>query len=794
MEIKNRKKFLKWLWIIVFSPIILVLGALLLVWIFADIPSFEELEDPQSNLATQIFADDGSLLNTFQIENRTFTDYEDLAPALKDALIATEDVRFYKHSGVDMRSLFRVAFKSIVLGNTRGGGGGSTISQQLAKTLFPRQVVKSHFPGASKFVLATSKFKEWITAVKLERSYTKEEILSMYMNAVFFGSNAYGIKSAARTFFNKEPKDLNIEESALLVGMVNKPTRFNPVINPSLSLRRRNHVLSQMRKYGFLSRGQYDSIVQIPIQLNYKTLEVTAGLAPYFRDMLRRVMSAEEPERSDYSSYASFREDSISWRENDLYGWLNKNTKPDGSKYNLDRDGLKIYTPINAKMQEYAEEAVAEWLKNLQPQLSRELRWKKTYPFADGTDPSVIETIMRQARHWSDRYRNMRDAGESESAIDASFNTKTDMRIFSWSKRGYEDTVMTPNDSIKYYKSLLRAGLMSIEPETGYIRAYVGGADYRYFKYDQVMQGQRQVGSTFKPFLYTLAMQEGFTPCDKVVNVPQSFVVSGGKTWTPRSTDSQSWIGRTVTLKWGLMKSSNNISAYLMKQFSPDQLVKMAHNMGIKCRLDPVNSLCVGSADVPVYQMVSAFNTFPSRGVYVEPQYVIRIEDKNGNVITRFHNRKREAISEKTAYLMVQMMKNVVDHGTGARVRSVYIRGGEIGGKTGTTNDNSDGWFIGYMPKLTTGVWVGAEDRQVHFMSLGMGGGSNVALPIWGIYMKKVLDDGKLGVTLNDRFMVPQDYDDTQMNCPASDDAPPSDENDTGEGETEAEDNFIQNN
>lgn len=789
MEIKNRKRFRKWVWGVAFFPIVAVLLVLLLVWMFADIPSFEELEDPQSNLATQIIAEDGTIINSFHVENRSYVGYEDLSKGLVDAVVATEDARFYKHSGIDAKSLVRVAVKSILLGNTRGGGGGSTISQQLAKSLFPREEANSKIPGAKYIKLGTTKFKEWITAIKLERSYTKEEIISMYFNAVFFGSNAYGVKSAANTFFGKEPKDLTLEESALLVGMVNKPTRFNPVLNPDLSLKRRNHVLNQMRKYGYITRQQHDSLVQIPINLSYSNIEITSGLAPYYRDMLKRIMSARKPKRGDYSDYKSYKADSVSWSDNQLYGWLNKNFKPDGSKYNLDRDGLKIYTPINAKMQRYAEEAAAEHLAYLQSVFDKELKWRKNYPFSDETTAPVIQTLMKQARRWSDRYRNMKSAGISESEIEKSFDTKANMRLFTWDKRGYIDTTMTPNDSIRYYKSFLRTGLMAIEPETGYVRAYVGGANYRHFKYDQVMQGQRQVGSTFKPFLYTLAMQEGFTPCDKVVNVPQSFVVGEGDVWTPKTTDKAAWIGKTVTLKWGLQMSSNNISAYLMKQFGPEALVNMAHNMGIKCHLEPVNSLCVGSADVPVYQMVSAFNTFPGKGVYVDPLYVLKIEDKNGNVITTFNNKKREAISEKTAYLMTRMMQNVVDRGTAARVRSVYIRGGQIAGKTGTTNDQSDGWFIGFMPKLTVGVWVGAEDRQVHFRSLALGGGSNMALPIWGIFMKKVLEDGKLGVTLNDRFTEPQGFN-VDLDCPN----PIFDGEDSAGAEGVADDDFITEN
>ncbi len=766
MEIKDKKRFLKWFWIIMFSPIILVLLVLFLVGVFADVPSFAELEDPKSNLATQILAQDGELLTTFHIENRSYTTFQELSQSLKDAIVATEDARFYSHSGIDLKSLARVVVKSLVLGDKRSGGGGSTLSQQLAKSLFPRDTVKSNIPGAKYIVLANNKFKEWITAVRLERSYTKEEILSMYMNAVFFGSNAYGIKAASNTFFGKEPIDLKVEESALLVGMVNMPTRFNPVRNPERSLNRRNFVLGQMRKEGYITKEELDSLVLLPIKLSYQKQDHNAGLAPYFRDMIRRVMNAEKPKRSSYTNSEDFSADSTLWEEDQLYGWLNKNKKPDGSKYNLDKDGLKIYTPINAKMQRYAEEAVEEHLgKDLQPTFNRELKWKNNYPFDNSTSKETIESILKQARKWSDRYKMMKGDGKSEAEILKSFNTPTSMRVFSW--KGEIDTVMTPNDSIKYYKSFLRAGFLALEPGTGYVKAYVGGNNYRYFKYDQVRQGKRQVGSTFKPFLYTLAMQGGYTPCDKVVNVPQSFVI-GDDIWTPKSTDKPEWIGRTVTLKWGLTKSSNNISAYLMKQFGPDALVSMAHTLGITTWLDPVYSLCVGSADIPVYQMVAAFNTYPGRGVYVEPLFVLRIEDKMGNVLSSFSPRKREAISEKTAYLMVNLMKGVVNEGTAARLRYRYIPQGEIAGKTGTTNDQSDGWFIGYMPKLTAGVWVGAEDRQVHFSGLALGGGSNMALPIWGIFMRKVLEDGTLGLTKNDTFIAPQGFD-LNLKCTGSD-------------------------
>ena len=747
-------------------PFVILVLALLLVSLFTHIPSFEELEDPRSNLATQILAEDGEVLTTYHIENRSYVSFDDLSQGLKDAIVATEDARFYSHSGIDFKSLARVGVKSLLLGNRRGGGGGSPLSQQLAKSLFPRDTAKSKIPGARSFMLGVNKLKEWITAVKLERNYTKQEILSMYMNAVFFGSNAYGIKAAANTFFAKEPIDLTIEESALLVGMVNMPTRFNPVRHPDRALARRNFVLGQMAKYGYITEHQRDSLRQLPITLDYQKQDHIAGRAPYFRDMLKKLMNAQKPKRNNYSNYEDYQSDSLQWVTDPLYGWINKNPKPDGTKYNLDKDGLKIYTPINAKMQQYAEEAVAEHLgKELQAQFNRELKWKNNKPFDNSTSKETIESIMKQARRWSDRYRAMKNSGVPEKEILQSFDKPTKMRVFSW--KGEIDTVMTPNDSIRYYKSFLRAGFLAMEPGTGNVKAYVGGNNYKYFKYDQVRQGKRQVGSTFKPFLYTLAMQGGYTPCDKVVNVPQSFVI-GDDIWTPKSTDKPEWIGRTVTLKWGLTKSSNNISAYLMKQFGPEALVNMAHTMGIKVWLDPVYSLCVGSADVPVYQMVSAFNTYPGQGVFAEPLFVTRIEDKNGNVLSTFTSRKREAISEKTAYLMVNLMQGVVNEGTAARIRYKYVPKGDVAGKTGTTNDQSDGWFIGYLPKLTAGVWVGAEDRQVHFAGLALGGGSNMALPIWGIFMKKVLEDGTLGVTKEDQFTIPDGFD-VVLNCNGTD-------------------------
>lgn len=769
MKEKTKKTIVKVFWFCLLTPILALILCVAGVALFAEIPSFEELENPKTNLATQIISEDGKIINTFHIENRTFVEFDDLPESLVDAAIATEDVRFHRHSGIDFRSLARVAVKSVLLGNVGEGGGGSTITQQLAKTLFPREEATSSFPGARLIKLVTTKFKEWITAVKLERNYTKDEILTMYMNTIFFGSNAYGIRSAANTFFAKDPIDLNIEESALLVGMVNKPTRYNPTINPDHSLKRRNHVLSQMNKYGFLEKEAYDSIVQLPIVLSYETKDHNSGLAPYFRDMLRRYMNAKEPKKSSYKYSEEYQADSLRWENDQLYGWLNKNSKPDGSSYNLDKDGLKIYTTLNSKMQLYAEQAVVEHLGgNLQKSFFADMRWKRNKPFAADVPAETAENLMKQARRWSDRYRTMKDAGASESEINKAFNEKVEMRVFSWNKKGYIDTVMTPNDSIRYYKSFLRAAFVAVEPHTGNVLAYVGGPNYRYFKYDNARQSKRQVGSTIKPFLYTLAMQEGFTPCDQVVNVPYSFEV-GDTTWTPKSTDKDIWIGKTVTLKWGLTHSSNNISAYLMKQFGPSAMVEMCHKLGIKSHLDEVPSLCVGPCDISPFEMVSAFNSFPSRGVQIDPIFVTRIEDNRGNVLSNFAASKREAISEESAYLMVNLMQGVVNEGTAGRLRSVYKLAGQLAGKTGTTNDQSDGWFIGYTPKITAGVWVGAEDRQVHFESLALGGGSNMALPIWGIFMKKVIEDGTLGISSNDVFVKPPGFE-LDLRCTGGDD------------------------
>lgn len=740
-----KSKIIKWFWILFTVPVALVALLIGLVWLFADIPSFEELESPDSKLATQVIADDGrTILSTFHIENRSFVSYEELSPNLVYAAVATEDVRFFKHSGIDFKSLGRVLFKTL-LGGDSSQGGGSTITQQLAKTLYPRADVSSRIPGVAKIRMVWIKLKEWITAVKLERNYTKNEIVTMYMNQVFFGSNAYGIKAASQTFFAKSPADLTVEESATLVGMVNKPTRYNPAINPEKSMSRRNFVISQMEKAGYITAAQCDSISALPIVLSYQVQDHTAGSGLYFRDMLRRTMTAKEPKRSSYSQYEDYAVDSLLWADDPLYGWLNKNVKPDGSRYDIYRDGLRIYTTINPKLQHYAEQAVSRHIgKDMQKRFDREVKWKNNKPFANDVEKKTIDGIMKRARRDSDRYRRMKADGLSDSQIARSFTQPVNMRVFAWNDRGYVDTVMTPDDSIRYYKAFVRAAFIAMEPVSGHIKAYVGGPDFKNFQYDNARQSKRQVGSTIKPFLYTLAMQEGMSPCDKVANVPQTFIIEEDKIWTPKSTDRDEYIGNMVTLRWGLSKSSNNISAYLMKQFGPEAMVEMMRKMGIGSYLDPVPPLCVGSANISLYEMVAAYNTFPSKGVYVTPLFVTKIEDNMGNVLSEFSVSRREALAEHTAYLMADLMQGVVNSGTGYALRSRFGLEGQIAGKTGTTNSNADGWFIGYTPKITAGAWVGFEDMQVHFSRIGDGGGAGSALPIWGYFMQSVVRDPSL--------------------------------------------------
>lgn len=761
MKDTTRKTIVRLLWIVAVGPFVLLFAALLFVWAFAKIPSFKELEHPDSKQATQVIAEGGEVLTTFHIENRTYVDYADISPNVVNAALATEDIRFHKHSGIDFKGLARVAVKTLAMGES-SQGGGSTITQQLAKTLYPRRETNLGKLG-DKIVLVGTKLKEWITAVKLERNYTKDEIMGMYLNSVFFGSSAFGIQTAAETFFNKKPSDLTVEEAATLIGMVNKPTRYNPVINPEHSLERRNFVIGQMCKAGYLTKAQRDSIQNIPITLNFHVLDHNSGLAPYFRDMIKRDMNAEKPKRSKYQYPEDYAADSLRWIQDDLYGWLNKNKKANGEKYNLDKDGLRIYTTINYKMQKFAEEAVVEHLASeLQKSFWQDLKYKTNAPFSNSVNQETRDRVMSQARKWSDRYRMMHKSGYSDEEIYKSFSVPVRMRVFAWkydSKNGVwkgtdKDTTMTPDDSIKYCKSYLHAAMMAIEPNTGHVKAYVGGPNYRYFKYDHISQGKRQIGSTVKPYLYSLALTQGMHPCDRVANVPQTFHMEGGNTWTPKGGS-----GGNLTLKQALTSSNNNVSAFLIKQFGPEAAAEMMHRMGVTGHIEEVYSLCVGSTDASIKDMVSAYNTFPSNGVYISPMFVTRIEDVNGNVISEFTNKKREVLGQTETYRMIDMMESVVNHGTGARLRYRFNLKLEIGGKTGTTNDNSDGWFIGYTPTITAGVWVGAEDRQVHFQSTALGQGANMALPIWGRFIKKCINDGTVGILDSDKFVIPQGVD-----------------------------------
>ncbi|MFW6218772.1 MAG: transglycosylase domain-containing protein [Bacteroidota bacterium] len=710
---------------------------------FGYMPDFKELENPQRNIASELITADNKVLGNYYNENRTFVRYEDLSPYLEQALVATEDIRFYNHSGIDGRSLIRVALKTILMGQS-SAGGGSTITQQLAKNLFPRDTTLQSRRIAQKLNLVRNKFKEWVTAVKLERNYTKKEILLMYYNTVPFGHLSFGIKSASHTFFNKTPDSLTIEEAAVLVGLLKAPTRYSPVLNPENAISRRNIVLGQMMKYKYITPEEFDSLTNMPINLDYRVQDHNVGHGTYFREYLRIILTAKKPERKMYRSYKSYQEDSIDWVTNPLFGWCNKNIKPDGTPYDLYRDGLKIYTPVNYTMQKYAEEAVKEHLGGyLQDLFFREMKGYSKAPFSKELTKKEIDKIMQGAVQSSDRYRLLRLRGISKDSIMEVFNTPAEMKVFSW--EGEKDTVMTPLDSIKYIKHFLHAGFIALNPINGEIKAYVGGINFRIFKYDHVKIGRRQVGSTIKPFLYTLAYQEGYKPCDKVPNVPVIFQVNDS-TWSPRNAGLEEYEGKMVTLKWGLANSVNYISAWVMKQFNPQSVIKIMRDMGVESYIDPVPSMVLGTPDISLYEIVSAYGTFANKGIHTSPLFVKRIEDKNGNVISTFKPQKAEVINEVTAYLMIESLKTVVDQGTAGRLRYVYEFENEIAGKTGTTQNYSDGWFVGITPDLVGGAWVGGKQRSIHFDS-NLGYGSNMALPIYGIFMKKVLSDSTLNVS-----------------------------------------------
>lgn len=705
----TKSKWIKRFWIFYISGFLFVVLLFIAIslGLLGFMPTFSDLENPKTNLATEVYSADGELLGKYYLENRSPCKFEELDSSLIQALIATEDARFFKHSGVDGRALVRVFF-GVVTGIHQGGG--STISQQLAKNLFPRD------PDASKFKMVITKLKEWVVASKLEREYSKNEIIAMYFNTVDFGSNSMGIKSAAATFFGKLPSELNYQESAMLVGMLKAPTKFSPRRNPNASLSRRNTVIAQMEKYKYLTEQQADSIKKIPIDISqYKIQHHATGSATYFREYLRQYLTE----------------------------WCKNNPKPDGSFYDIYKDGLKIYTTIDSRMQKHAEDAVREHIANyLQPMFFQHIKGVKNAPFYNLT-PEETERILVSAMKRSERYELMRDAGISDAEIRKNFDVKVKMKILTWD-RGMVDTVMTPMDSIRYIKSFLQCGMMAMDVNTGYVKAYVGGVDYKYFQYDHVKLSKRQVGSTFKPYVYAVAMQSGeYNPCTMVPNVPVTFKLPEGTTWTPRNSgDYKS--GQMISLSEALAQSINYISAYLMKQFGPHAVIQQVKSMGITSEIPAVPSIALGACELSLYEQVGAINCFPNQGVYIEPSFITKICDNNGNVIHSYVPKTNEAMDQITAFKTVRLMQGVVQHGTGARLRGQYKINFPMAGKTGTTDNQSDGWFVGYTPLLSCGVWVGCEDRAAHFRTTALGQGARTAMPVFALFMQKCYSDPEL--------------------------------------------------
>ncbi|GAB4202434.1 MAG: transglycosylase domain-containing protein [Bacteroidia bacterium] len=726
---KNKLPFSPiWIWVIVWLPfIILFLIAFLTSKnVFGKLPSVEELQNPKSNIATVIISDDGKILGKYYAENRVNAEYKELSPWLVKALIATEDIRFNEHSGIDIKALFRSAF-GVFTGSSKGGG--STLTQQLAKMMFPREKL-------SKPQLVLRKIKEWIIALRLERNYTKEEILTMYLNRFDFLNLAVGIKSAAKIYFGTTPDSLNIQQSAMLVGMAQNPSLYNPLRFPERTIKRRNVVLSQMKKYKFITPQMYDSLVQLPLGLKFNPESHNEGLATYFREYIREFF---------------------------LKDWCKKHINPEtGEPYNLYKDGLKIYTTIDSRMQLYAEQAVSEHMRDLQIAFFKECKNKRNAPFAWNLTKKEIEDIMLTSAKRSDRYRELKKQGWKEQDILNTFHQKVPMRIYTLN--GEKDTVMTPWDSIRYYKTFLQCGFMAMEPQTGYVKAWVGGINYKHFKYDHVKLSKRQVGSTFKPFVYALAIQEGYSPCYQVPNVRTCITDDLGREWCPDNADGEKGTGKMVTLRYALANSINYISAWLMKQFGPHAVVQLAKRLGITSDLPEVPSLCLGTADISLYEMVGANSTFANKGTYIEPIFITRIEDKNGKVLEQFVPKMNEVFSEDKAYIMIKLMQGVVDYGTGVRLRYKYGLRNPIAGKTGTTQNNSDGWFIGLTPELAAGAWVGGDERSIHFNTLEMGQGATMALPIWAKFFQKVYADKTLNVYQGD-FPKPDNLGNIELDC-----------------------------
>lgn len=745
-----RKTFVRILWGALCVIIVFLAVAFTSIWFgwIGYMPDLEDLQNPISRYASQVYSVDGKILGTYNInrENRVHVDYNGISPYLVKALVATEDERFYDHSGIDFIALTRAVVKRGILGQ-KSAGGGSTITQQLAKQLYSST-------AKSKLERLLQKPIEWVIAVKLERFYTKEEIITMYLNYFDFLHNAVGIKTAADVYFDKDPKNLTLTESATLIGLCKNPSYFNPVRYPERCTERRNVVLGQMLKAGYLTNEEYQKAHDEPLALNFHRVDHKDGIATYFREFLRQYIMAKKPKIEDYPSWnhVQFAIDSLAWETDPLYGWCNKNFKKNGEPYNVYTDGLKIFTTIDSRMQRYAEEAVLQHVgKYLQPAFSKENRTKPNAPFTNALTASEVRSILNRSIRQSERYRAMKEQGATESEIQKAFRTPVEMSVFTY--HGDVDTVMTPLDSIRYIKSFLRSGFVSMDPRNGAVKAYVGGVDFTHFTYDMATQGRRQVGSTIKPFLYALSMSNGMSPCDVAPNVQRSY-----GNWTPRNS-SRSRYGQMVTLKWGLAQSNNWISAYLMSRINPQDFLRILRDFGINTYgVYPSIVLCLGPNEASVCEMVSAYTTFANHGIHCSPMFVSKIEDNDGNVIATFQPRMNEVISEESAYKMLEMLKAVMDGGTGSRMRYKYKIECDMGGKTGTTNRNADAWFMGFTPSLVSGCWVGGEDRDIHFDSTRMGQGANMALPIWAYYMKKVFADRSLGYDPNEKFDIPEDF------------------------------------
>ena len=755
-SIGDTSRIVRYMWYAFGGIVVLVVAAFAMIawgWI-GYMPPIEDMENPKDKFASEIYSSDMEVIGRFyqSKSNRVYVHYDEISPYLVNALIATEDIRFKDHSGIDVKALFRAFIKRGLLFQ-KSAGGGSTITQQLAKLLYS--------PNADNVVERLfQKPQEWVIAVQLERFYTKEEIVNMYLNHFDFLNNAVGIQSAAYIYFHTTPDKLKIEEAATLVGMCKNPSYYNPRRFNERTRGRRNTVLNQMYKAKYITKAELDSLQALPLELKYTRVDHKEGLAPYFREQLRLMMTAKKPVKSEYRGWEAqkFIDDSIAWANNPLYGWCEKNVKADGTKYNIYTDGLKIYTTLDAQMQRYAEEAVEKHLGGyLQPRFFVEKKGRSYAPFSRSITREERESILDRAMKQSDRYRAMKASGASDEQIRKAFITPVEMQVFSY--QGSIDTIMSPLDSIRYQKSFLRVGFMSMDPNTGHVKAYVGGPDFTHFQYDMASVGRRQIGSTVKPFLYTLAMEEGFTPCDMFLNEQPTLITEDGKPWSPRNS-SKARVGEMVSLRWGLANSNNWISARLMDKLSPSSLARLMHSFGIKNKIDEVISLCLGPVEVSVEEMVTAYTAFSNKGVRVDPLYVTRIEDNLGNVIAEFTPSMTEVFSEQAYYRILPMLKDVIDHGTGGRVRFRYGITAPMGGKTGTTNNNSDGWFMGFTPDLVSGVWVGGEDRSIHFDGMADGQGASMALPIYGLYMQKVYGDQSLGYSQDSDFEIPEEYSD----------------------------------